>query len=188
MSYDFYAYRRQSPTPDQSEAELLVGAFNEAEEAALSRDEERGERDEIVTALLNHNPRLTIFEPDFCAIAALDETSEAEARRRYQHAELNPAEGDPAIQLTVHRDHVFISIPYWYGDKDVDRVFAQLSDYLKVMRKTAGYFGFDPQTGVAFDPLQLDVLDHAEYDRVMEAVPGIIARTGKTSKPWWRFW
>ncbi len=107
---------------------------------------------------------------------------------RYQHVELNPPEGDLAIQLTVYDDHVFISIPYWYQGSRADQVFSQLSEYIRVIRETAGFFAYDPQTGIAFDPQQTHLREHQQYDKGVKDLPKIAAGASKSDKPWWKFW
>ena len=114
--------------------------------------------------------------------------SEDEARARFTHIELDPEEDDLAIQLIVHDDYVFASIPYWYKGREADAVFLQLSKYLRVIRVTAGLFAYDPQTGTAFDPLQTELRDHQIYDEVVEQVPKIAAGAMKPTNPWWKLW
>jgi len=46
-----------------------------------------------------------------------------------------------------------------------------------VIRETAGFFVYDPQTGAAFDPVRTEFRDHTEYDRVSEQLPEIVAKT-----------
>src|SRR5262249_34592427 len=152
MSYDLYCYRSASRVPDIAEAQALIVAFNSVEEAGDMKAASSETRDRIVATLIEHNPRLEAFKFDYRTIAESDGISEEEARSRYQHVELNPPEGDLAIQLTVYGDHVFISIPYWYRGSEADLVFSQCSEYLRVIGKTAGFFAYDPQTDTAFDP------------------------------------
>jgi hypothetical protein len=58
-----------------------------------------------------------------------------------------------------------------------------------VIRKTIGFFAFDPQTGRAFDPDREEFGTHGEYDRIAENLPAIIAQGAeKKQKPWWKFW
>jgi hypothetical protein len=188
MSYDLYCYRPSTDVPDLSEAEALVEAITEAEESGIAREPESSTRDAVVAALLKHNPRLEKFHFDHAEIASDLKISESEARARFQYAELNPPEGDRAIQLTVHADHVFISIPYWYQSDAVDAVIEELSGYLRVIRETAGYFVYDPQMSAVFDPRQSGFEGRATYLRVTEGTAQAAARGDKESKPWWRFW
>src|SRR5438105_1295386 len=156
MSYDLYCYRATSSVPDVAEAQALVEAINAAEEAGDAKATSSETRERITAALIEHNPRLERFKFDYSKIAELQNISEEEARSRYQHVELNPPEGDLAIQLTVYDDHVFISIPYWYRGSEADLVFSQCSEYIRVIRRTAGFFAYDPQTDTAFDPTRTE--------------------------------
>jgi len=189
MSYDLYCYRSTSAVPNASEARVLVEPFNADGEAGRTNDTLSDMRDKVALALLEQNPRLEQFQFDYAEIAKVDGISEQEARARYQHIELNPSEGDLAIQLTVYGDHVFITIPYWYRGSDADRVFSELSRYLRAVRRTAGFFAYDPQTDVAFDPEQTGFPDHLQYDKVVKEVPKIVNQAvGKPNKHWWKFW
>jgi hypothetical protein len=198
MSYDLYAFRSTSPAADLSEASAFLESLEATEESGTDdwTDEDRERRDRIVAELRAHNPGLSVFEFDYAEIARLDNISEDQARAQFQHAELNPSESDLkegralAIQLTVQREHVFVTAPYWYKGSDVDRLFGQLLGYLQLLRKTAGYFAYDPQTENAFDPHAVTALDSSKYREVVEMMPGIVAKTDSSqkSKPWWRFW
>src|SRR5215470_13403884 len=123
MSYDFYCYRSASGVPDIAEAQAAVDAIHEAEEAEESKSTSFQTRENIAAALVENNPRLERFKFDYSKIAESENISEDQARQRYQHAELNPPEGDLAIQLTIYDDHVFIAIPYWYRGTEANRVF-----------------------------------------------------------------
>ena len=139
----------------------------------------------IVAALIQYNPRLERFQFDYSKIAESLKITEDEARSRYQHVELNPPESDLAIQLTVDDNHVFISIPYWYQGSKTDEVFSQCSEYLRVIRRTAGFFTYDPQTGIAFGPEQTDLRDHKQYEKTVKELPKIAAEVSKPDRPWW---
>jgi len=188
MSYDLYCYRASSGVPNAAEAEALVEAVNAAEEAGDTKPAHSDTKEKITAALIERNPRLERFKFDCSKIAESLKIPEDEARLRYQHVELNSPEGDLAIQLTVYDDHVFISTPYWYEGTTADQVFSQLSEYLRVIRETAGFFAYDPQTGIAFDPQQTDLREHQQYDKVVKDLPKIAVAARKSGKPWWKFW
>lgn len=190
MSYDLYCYRATSGVPNPAEAQAQVEAINEAEaeEAGVTTATSGGIKERITAALIEHNPRLEPFKFDYRKIAELQKISEDEARARYRHVELNSPDGDLAIQLTVCDDHVFIAIPYWYKGSEANQVFSQLSGYLRVIANTSGFFAYDPQSGVAFDPRQTELRDHQHYDRVVADLPKIVAQEENQPKPWWRFW
>jgi hypothetical protein len=188
MSYDLYCYKPTSDVPKLNEAEALIEEITEADESGIAVKCDSTTRDEIAAALRKHNPRLEKFDFDYGKIAFRLKISENAARARFQHIELTPPRGDLAIQLTVHHDHVFISVPYWYKGTAADHVFSALSAYLRVIRETAGFFVYDPQSGVVFDPQHSDLENHHEYDQVVAEMPRIAAGAGKQTKPWWRFW
>jgi len=188
MSYDLYCYRATSGVPDGAEARALVEAINAAEEAGDAKPTPSRTKETITAALIEHNSRLERFKFDYDKIAESQKISEDEARSRYQHVELNPPEGDLAIQLTVYDNHVFISIPYWYRGSTADQVFSECSEYLRIIRRTAGFFAYDPQTDIAFDPEKTELRNHQRYEEVVKELPTIAAEASNPDKPWWKFW
>jgi hypothetical protein len=186
MSYDLYCYHSESCTPDAKQAQALF----ESEETTVQRDDDdaRNVRRAIADALVECNPRLKLFEFDHNEIARQMKITYEQATAKWNHIELNPPEGDLEIQLRIHSDHVSIEIPYWYTDVKADQVFEQLSAYLRVIRESAGFLAYDPQTNRAFDPAVEKFGDHSEYDRVMKDLPNIIARATHKTEPWWKFW
>ena len=143
MSYDLYCFKPSSSTPSLEEAQAVI----EAEEVLGQPevDSARETKRRIADALMQHNPRLQELDFNYAQIAKTMNISEEEARAQWTHVELNPPEGDSAIQITVFGDHVSINTPYWYSGPDADKVFRQLMNYLRVLKRTAGYFVFDPQ-------------------------------------------
>jgi hypothetical protein len=105
-SYDLYCYRSTLAVPIVTEAQALFESFNADEEAGRTRVAISDVKDKITSALMEYNPRLERLQFDFAEIGKEANISEREARARFQHIELNPPEGDLAIQLTVYDDHV----------------------------------------------------------------------------------
>jgi len=52
-----------------------------------------------------------------------------------------------------------------------------------VIRETAGFFAYDPQTGIAFDPQQADLREHQQYDKVVKDLPKIASEASKPDMP-----
>ncbi len=188
MSYDLYCFSVKSDPPHLGEAR----AFLDSQEAgeAPETDTARALKRRIADALLACNPRLQEFKIDYATIARTQKISEEEARVKFTHIELDPPEGDAAVQIIMYNDHVAINMPYWYTGADADVAFKLVNEYLRVIRKEAGYFAFDPQTDRIFDPERETIGDHSHYERIAKDLPGIIARGLKREekKAWWRFW
>jgi hypothetical protein len=189
MSYDFYCYQPTSSAPSTEEARAII----DSEEGEIRRDdaEAREKKQKVVAALIGYNPRLQPFKRDYGEIAKFMKISEEQARAQWNHVELNPPEGDLAIQIEVYGDHVSFTIPYWYTGAKADQVFEQLGAYLQIICKATGYFAYDPQTGKAFDPEREKIKDHQEYERIAQNLPSIIEQGGiklRKRKPWWKFW
>jgi hypothetical protein len=176
MSYDIHCYRSRIGKPDISEAQETMDAED------IYDDDGQKVKHDIAKALTDFNPRLEAFKFDYNEIAKLQNLSVDEAKRQYNHIELNPPDGDLAIQVTVFNNSVSLTIPYWYKGNDARQVFQQLMDYLKVIRKTSGYFVYDPQTAQVFDPLTTEIDGVELYINTTEKAENL------QTKPWWKFW
>src|SRR6516165_4151563 len=177
MSYDIYCFRPSSEAASLEEAQAVI----ESEEELERPEDEiaKQTKEQLVEALLRHNPRLQRFEFNYAQIAESMKISVDQARDQWKHVELNPPEGDPAIQITVFGDHVSINIPYWYSGGDADSAFRQLTDYLRVIKRTAGYFAYDPQKDKVFDPDQDDLGEHESCEKIVRDMPAMIAQAEK---------
>ncbi len=161
---------------------------NEERSDQISQEQE-AMKEKIANALMLSNPRLERFMLDYEEIAKFEKISIDEARRKYTHIELNPPEGDNAIQITIETDHVSVTTPYWYEGDEARGVFKEISTYLRLIRKEAGYFVYDPQNEIVFDP-ETHVFDNLdEYERIVRKLPDIVEQTMRENeKPWWKFW
>ena len=176
MSYDIHCYRSRIGKPDVAEAQETM----EADDSIIESGQQV--KLDIAKALTDFNPKLEVFKFDYNEIAKLQNLSVDEAKDQYNYIELNPPDGDLAIQITVFNNNVSLTVPYWYKENDARQVFQKLMDYLKIIRKTSGYFAYDPQTDQAFDQLTTDISGLKLY----------INTTGQAenlpTKPWWKFW
>jgi len=177
MSYDIHCYRSRIGKPDISEAQESMEADDISDE-----DGQQKVKQDIAKALTEFNPRLEVFKFDYDEIAKLQSLSIDEAKKQFNYIELTPPDGDLATQITVSNNSVSVTIPYWYKGNDARQVFRQLMEYLKIIRRTSGYFVYDPQTDQAFDPLTTEIDGLELYLKTTEEV-----QNGPT-KPWWKFW
>lgn len=185
MSYDIYCYKSELCRPDIEEAQMALEVDDETE--TYSDPETKLK---IAKALIEFNPRLESFDFDFKEIAKLQGTAIDEAKKEFSHIELNPPDGDLAIQIIIFDNNVSITVPYWYsGEKEVE-VFNKISEYTKIIRQTAGYFVYDPQSDEVFDPLVDNIFGQDIYQDMNEKVE--ISQSEETQKkekkPWWIFW
>lgn len=188
MSYDLYCYKSQLGRPDLDEAQAVI----DDEEDEEYEDVQSGPvtKLRIAKALLDFNPRFESFEFDFKAISELQKISVEEAKEQYNHIELNIREGDLATQVTIFDNNVLITIPYWYSGDKAKMVFDNVREYTKIIRKTAGYFVYDPQTENVYDPefnafngLSIYTSRSSEVEKLKTGNPNSINK-----KPWWIFW
>lgn len=186
MSYDIYCYKSQLGRPDLEEAQAAIEA-GEDEENVVSDPETKLK---IANALIDFNPRLESFDFDYEEIAKLQEISIEEAKKTFDHIELNTPNGDLATQITIFDNNVSITVPYWYSGDNANEVFNKIYEYTKAIRETAGYFVYDPQTDKVCDPLNENIFGLDVYQNMTEQVDKI--RTAQTrkldKKPWWKFW
>lgn len=188
MSYDIFCYKSKLGKPDEDEADSVIEADNDKWK---KKDGDASSKLAIVKALIIFNPQLKAFDFDNEEISKLTLATLEEAENKFDHFELNPAENEIAIQLTVFDNHVFITVPYWYQNNQAQEVNNLIKDYIKVIWKTAGYFVYDPQSGQTFDPSQNSFDGLNQYLSVSEYVSEITNSQNpslENKKPWWKFW
>lgn len=185
MSYDIWAYPPDSPIPSKPQARAFLRSLEVAPDylPAPWTEEEISRRDMIAAVLQKHNPRLQRAVFNFEAIARRRNIPEEVVRLRMQYAQLNPPREDLAIQLSVWRDHAFISIPFWYRGEEKELVFDQLLGYLRVIRNAAGYSAYDGQAEIAFDPIAAATLPSGMYGSNLDMFHKAIAKHAQKSWP-----
>lgn len=94
MSYDIYCYKSKLSILDEDEADRAIEADNDKWGKNESNPELKLAN---VKALKSYNPRLEAIDFDYGEIAKLTAATIQEAKRKFDHIELNPIEGDIAI-------------------------------------------------------------------------------------------
>lgn len=145
-------------------------------------------KERLADALLSHDQDLERFEIDHRAIAEFENISIEQARKSYNHIELNSIDDTSALQIQIFDSHVTASLPFWYQGEPMDRAFARLWSCLKVIQDTTGYALFDPQIGRM-------VHSSNGYDNSLKRYANAMQGDEETSdeeleakKPWWKFW
>jgi hypothetical protein len=191
VSYDLHLIRA---TPGATPEEIGALALAAAERGLPEDDPDpalEARKHALVAALRAANPALEPFAFGHAEIARLERTSEAEARRRHRHVELNGPDGGSGIQITLHDDWASLTLPHWPRGPAGDAAWDELWRYLRVLAEVGGFTVYDPQLE---RPLDLEA-DHPSApggdaeDAVAAARPG--ARAGGDSprrRPWWKFW
>ncbi len=187
MSYDLYCYKSILGRPDLEEAQNVIEVDEEDENDVQSDPKTKLK---IATALVNFNPKLESFDFDYDEIAKMQGTNVEEAKEKFDHIELNTSEGDLATQITIFDNNVSITIPYWYSGDKAKEVFDKVSEYTKIIRQTAGYFVYDPQTENVYDPTTKSFDGLAVYTSMTgEVERKKTEQVNKVDKkPWWKFW
>lgn len=162
MTYDIYCYKATSTKPDIDDAKEIVEGRNIEPPTSATAVL----KIEIAKNLVKFNPRLESVEFEFAEIAAVMDISVEEARKQFNHIELNTYVNDTVTQIRIFDNLVCISVPYWYTGKEAAHLFKNLNLYLKVIGKASGYYVYDPQTIQVFDPSAADLNGLHVYERI----------------------
>jgi hypothetical protein len=188
MSYDFQllprgevdAFLQRYEEQDEESEEINPGPIIPEREAW-----KRQLRDAIVA----EEPQFTAFLMDYAEVARLDAITEAEARVRYRHIELNLLEDDgTGIQITIFDDTVSLTVPYWHQRAAAEPVFRRIWRYLRVLERAGDLATHDPQVERVLDLAEDFETVLNRYLGVMVRMPEILAQAGAGKKPWWKFW
>jgi hypothetical protein len=137
MSTDLYLMRLR-PDTDFDDAMAILDRMEEGAAGSTA-----GDAREAAQTLMALDPRFRPFAMDYAAIAQYEGISEAEARRRYDHVELDGPEELRLAQFIFYRSHVVI---HWYsGTSEED-----MDSYLKALCDTWGFALIDPQGGEVY--------------------------------------
>lgn len=184
MTYDILCYKPITDQPSVEEARRILEAGDEF--PRLERVPDPNEKWNVAAALVRFDPRLQPVKLDRekLATTGVDPGEKAE----FKNIELNNFSTHLSIQLEIFEDSVGVTVPYWFEGPDADQVFTLVSDYLRVIRETMGYFVYDPQAEVAFDPAKTEfrnLHDYAArhiYKDTMKRLPDIMAEIAKDKK------
>jgi len=194
MSYDIYLYKSKTGIPDEDEPNAIIGAdmdkWAEKEINALIKLS-------IVKALTEHDPRLEALDFHYGDISKLSLKTIEEEKNKFDHIEINTSDGDFIVTIIVYDNHIFITTPYFHTGANAQELFKGIHSYIRIIRETAGYFVYDPQTGQAFDPAENNFDGLNKYLSVSEHLDEIINLGNNNSsgvekkenkKPWWKIW
>jgi hypothetical protein len=188
MSYDFHLVsRRLGPDLAAAARAQLEDDGDEFDPGPPDPEKQAGTQ-RLVRALTALNPQLTPFAFDHAAIAAERGITEAEARTRYRHIELNGPEDGHGIQIVLGDDGVDVAVPYWHQRPEAAAVFDEIWGYLQALERDGGFAVYDPQLdrilNLAADrPAVLDC-----YARVMAEMSRADTRDAPSARPWWKLW
>lgn len=185
MSYEIYCYKSQSGIPDLEEAEEAIEVSDEQEVVSDPQTTLK-----IAKALMDFDPQLKSAEFNYNEIVDLLRNSAEESRVSFDHIELNTSNNELTLQIYIFDNNVAISAPYWYTGDKANKIFTSIYNYTKIIRQTAGYFVYDPQTEQVFDPLTHNMFEIDAYQNVTEQLgnSGNELVQNSDKKPWWKFW
>ncbi|ATL46008.1 hypothetical protein COR50_01865 [Chitinophaga caeni] len=183
MSHSIFCYQSKIGRPLKEEALFLVK--NQLE--ILGNCEKNvAMQHKIVSAISEIHPGMVVVPFNHAVLALVQELSPEEAAYLYDHIDMYSPEGETPVQLSVLHHLVTITIESWPLKKS-DQFFIYLGKFIKAIRETAGYFVYDPQLDVAFDPSQDNYRRLMHYIAEEEHIHQGIIRE-KHAKPWYKFW
>jgi len=184
MSYYLHCYRSELGWPDLKEAKKVV-EVKDGDQVLMPAPEMKRA---IANALMQFNPTLESPDVDFEEMAAMHEMTIEEAKIEFGQIEMQTAEGELITQVTIFDNIVTISVPLIYGESDAFEAFKNVDAYTKIIRRTAGYFVYDPQTGYVYDPSVADFDSLLVYLRRAGVAPMKREHITRKKKRWWKFW
>jgi hypothetical protein len=193
MSYDLHLFRPVAGVELLETARASLETESEELNVGPPVPEKEQQKRQNAALLQIVNPDLEIYPFDYAGIARTSGCSEAEARVRYRHLELNGAEDGNGIQVTLWDDTVSITVPYWHGGAGAEPVLAEIWNYLRVLEVRAGFRTYDPQLERVL-ALAADLSAVVgQYRAVADRLPEIAAKKLEefplpVQRPWWKFW
>ena len=193
MSYDLHLFRPAPGTELLETARASSGEDAEELNPGPVVPEKEQQKRQNAALLQIANSQLEIFPFDYRAIARSLGCSEAEAKIRFRHLELNSPEDGNGIQITLADDTVSITVPYCHHGDGAEPVLKEVWKYLQVLERWAGFRSYDPQLDKVLD-LERDLAAAlAQYRSVADRLPAVAAERLEQfqlppERPWWKFW
>ena len=143
MSFDLYLLPLE-PDDDYETADRLIAQLFQGADISGPYDARK-----FAKVLIDLDSRFRPIEMDYAAIARYERISEDDARRRYDHLELNGPESQCLAQFTFCRNYIVI---HWYSGTSSE----EMNRYLEVLCKVSGLTVVDPQSSVVLRPSEDD--------------------------------
>ena len=177
MSYDIYLFRLDPGTDRCAALEsLFPEELDGVDPMPAPADPLKEERKRhLADILMEINPDLEAFVPDYGEIVRALGITEEDARSRFRGLELNGPEEGNGIQITLNDDSVAITIPFWHTGDEAQAVFREIWSYLTAIEREAGFIAFDPQLDRVLDLEQDSNAALSAYLGVSNRLPEIVA-------------
>ncbi len=174
MTYDIDCYKPVTGTPSVEEAIRVLERGGDV--SAVDTKENQLRMKKIADALTKFDSQLEVFVPSGTDLA--DYLPAGASGKRLDRIELN----GPEVQIEIYQDSAALVVPYWYEGAQAKDVFSKISAYLRIICDVAGYFVYDPQLSVAYDPKLGEHSGKDLYEREVKALPGIVAKIVQTDE------
>ncbi len=170
MSYELYLFKPRAGVDPLETADELFLVEDENIHRSSPHPEKEIRKHQLADALKKLNPELEVFAPGFNETSEMDSIFEEEENANYRHLELNEAEADNGIQITLSDDKANITIPFWHRGEKAGQVFGEIWTYLSLLEKEADFITVDPQLGKVLD-LSSDLPEVLEvYKTVIKSI------------------
>ncbi len=176
MSYDLIAFAPRTGESWQQAVARLTGDVDEDGVDAPLSDEARRTMESIASTITSAAPQMRRLVPDPNDLGTHDSAG--------RDIELNE---DPEVihglQVTVFRDHVSITLPYWHTGAAAREAFATIAVICDALRSTFAMRIYDPQHEREIS---------GDWSAVADAYANFTSQTGdavpRPNKRWWQFW
>lgn len=194
MRYDIYLFHGLHLRDPNEIAQLLTEGDYDSLTTEEPRETQEQRKHHVAEALLQADPDLTRFIPDFAKIAQGRGCSEDEARRDFTHIELNGPDDGNRVQIMLFDESITITVGFGNDNMSDFEVWTDFWKYLDVCLPL-GYTAIDGQDNRILNP-ETD-RDPERYAAQQSATPIVSVSPSPPSpptrldaprKPWWRFW
>jgi hypothetical protein len=188
MSYDFYLFENDKEKPFNEIIETL-------ENGSDQEQPDNNLKENIYKKIIENNSDFEIFQFDYSEIAKSIKTTIVEAKKKFQHIELNKTEPDKSgIQITIYSNYVTITIPFWHRNEIAEKHINEIMELIGIIKNESGYIAYDPQIEKEIDEnhaiIKREILDlyNSTTNNLNEDVG--IKNEFKVNKykKWWEFW
>jgi len=105
--------------------------------------------------------------------------------RKHCYIELSENDTDTGIQIEIHKDHAYLTVPYWHSGEDAEIVFKEIWEYSKLFYEKAEFILFDPQNESLINPAKHEFSNYNGYKQIVKFLED---ESKENKKPWWKFW
>ncbi len=150
MSYYIYCYQSRLGELDLEEAQNTIEIFEE--QSFLPSNYEY--KLEVAQLLMACNPNFEQSDFSFDATLTAEKDIASAERHPAVNIQLNAITDCGKEEIIIFNNNVSISIPFLHENMVAEQIFEKLVVYTKIIGRIRGYFVYDPQAEIVYDPLK----------------------------------